>query len=154
MGYINYETSGVENVLKNIPEKTKADDDKLYDRGISFRMQTDEKGVKYEDDIPKSYIVTEYLLNGVYKSLKGKVVSMWDEYKGDYGATLNIYGDSELIYKSPIIDEGTKSIDLDVNVEKYKTLKIVAEIPQFEETPITWYKSNTVGIANARLEKK
>lgn len=147
MGYANYETSTTQNTLTAWDTNQKADDGMKYDRGLKLelRYDTDENN----DGTYSSYQNIEYLLNNNYKSFKGKLVCA-DNSNNTQSAIIKIYGDGNLLYTSPPMSKGTKTVNFDIDVSNYKVLKINADIPNL----IHNYSSTTVGIVDARLEKK
>ena len=149
MGYANYETSGNRNTLTAWETGLQADDGIKYDRGIKFVLGYD-SGVKENNDgTLLSYQNVEYLLNGNYKSFKGKMVC--GDGHNTQSVIFKIYGDGNLLFTSPPLSEGAKSADFDIDISDYKVLKINANIPNlFRDYPCY----STVGIVDARLEKK
>lgn len=146
MGYANYETSAAHNTLTAWDANQKADDGMKYDRGlkISLRYEADENN----DGTYSSYQNIEYLLNNNYKSFKGKLIC--GNYNNTQSAIIKFYGDGNLLYTSPPMSKGTKAVDFDIDISNYKVLKINADIPNL----MHGYDHTTVGIVDARLEKK
>ena len=145
MGYANYETSAAHNTLTAWDTNQKADDGMKYDRGLKLKLYYDAD--ENNDGTYSSYQNVEYLLNNNYKSFRGKLVCV------DYNkqsAIIKIYGDGNLLYTSPPMSKGTKTVEFDIDISNYKVLKINADIPNLMRD----YDQTTVGIVDARLEKK
>lgn len=151
IGYANYETSGNQNAIGTIAKGTEAVDGIKYDRGITLLLDywTGASGVKkLNDGSIQSYQNVEYLLNGNYKSFMGKLNCI-----GDYNiqnAIIKMYGDGNLLYTSPPLTKGTKTIDFNIDVSSYKILKINASVPNLIDS----MGHSEVGILEARLAKK
>ena len=133
MGYANYETSAAHNTLTAWDTNQKADDGMKYDRGLKLKLYygADENN----DGTYSSYQNVEYLLNN---------------YNNEQSAIIKIYGDGNLLYTSPPMSKGTKTVEFDIDISNYKVLKINADIPNLMRR----YDQTTVGIVDARLEKK
>lgn len=146
MGYANYETSAAHNTLTAWDTNQKADDGMKYDRGLKLKLYygADENN----DGTYSSYQNVEYLLNNNYKSFRGKLVCV--DYNNEQSAIIKIYGDGNLLYTSPPMSKGTKTVEFDIDISNYKVLKINADIPNLMRD----YDQTTVGIVDARLEKK
>ncbi len=146
MGYANYETSAAHNTLTAWDTNQKADDGIKYDRGLKLKLYygADENN----DGTYSSYQNVEYLLNNNYKSFRGKLVCV--DYNNEQSAIIKIYGDGNLLYTSPPMSKGTKTVEFDIDISNYKVLKINADIPNL----MSDYDQTTVGIVDARLEKK
>lgn len=144
LGYANYETNSQKNSLTAWESGTRATDEKKYDRGMKILLShyTEEN----DDGIYESYQNIEYLLNGNYNSFKGKLACI----QGNQSVIVKIYGDGNLLYTSPLLSDGTKTVDFDIDVSKYKILKINASIPNLKH----YSGSSIIGIVDARLEKK
>jgi hypothetical protein len=150
IGYANYETSGNNNKIGALEKDTQVDGIK-YDRGLSlFLGYREDSGAKrLNDDNLESYQNIEYLLNGNYKSFNGKLNCLNDS-NNDQNAIIKIYGDGNLIYTSPPLTRGRKTVDFNIDVSNYKVLKINASIPNLSYA----YSSSSIGIIEARLAKK
>ena len=72
------------------------------------------------------------------------------DYNNKQSAIIKIYGDGNLLYTSPPMSKGTKTVEFDIDISNYKVLKINADIPNL----MRGYDQTTVGIVDARLEKK
>mgnify|MGYP004474635693 CR=1 FL=1 len=152
MGYANYETSGNENTLTAWDKDNPTVDGIKYDRGIKFKLGYGGYGTngakENNDGTLSSYQNVEYLLNNNYKSFKGKIVC---EYGGNtQSAIIKIYGDGTLLYTSPPLSIGAKTVDFDIDISDYKILKINADMPNLNRD----YNYSLIGIVDARLEKK
>ena len=67
----------------------------------------------------------EYLLNGNYSKIKGKViVEHEDRSKQTYASMVKIYGDDKLLYASPEMKGGTQPKDFDVDLTGVLVLRI------------------------------
>jgi len=102
---------------------------------INNRQNKFEIGVVYP-----LYIGGTYYEKGISIPIKETLEldanNQWDEITFRFGVSqflypdtrlqcqLLIYGDNDLIYESPIINEGSKPIDVSVNVKQYHRLKI------------------------------
>lgn len=146
MGYANYETSAAHNTLTAWDTNQKADDGMKYDRGLKLKLYYDAD--ENNDGTYSSYQNVEYLLNNNYKSFRGKLVCV--DYNNKQSAIIKIYGDGNLLYTSPPMSKGTKTVEFDIDISNYKVLKINADIPNL----MRGYDQTTVGIVEARLEKK
>lgn len=146
MGYANYETSAAHNTLTAWDTNQKADDGMKYDRGLKLKLYYDAD--ENNDGTYSSYQNVEYLLNNNYKSFRGKLVCV--DYNNKQSAIIKIYGDGNLLYTSPPMSKGTKTVEFDIDISNYKVLKINADIPNLMRD----YDQTTVGIVDARLEKK
>lgn len=146
MGYANYETSAAHNTLTAWDTNQKADDGMKYDRGLKLKLYYDAD--ENNDGTYSSYQNVEYLLNNNYKSFRGKLVCV--DYNNKQSAIIKIYGDGNLLYTSPPMSKGTKTVEFDIDISNYKVLKINADIPNLMRD----YDQTTVGIVEARLEKK
>lgn len=149
MGYANYETSGNYNTLTAWGTDTRGDDGIKYDRGLKFVLRYDNVGAKENNDgTLSSYQNVEYLLNNNYKSFKGKMVCV-ENHDNSQSVIVKIYGDGNLLYTSPPLSRGAKTVDFNIDVSKYKVLKINADIPNI----VPWANNTVIGIVDARLEK-
>ena len=150
MGYANYETTGNENKLLSWESDWKGCDGIRYDRGLLlFLGYNDRHGAKRNNDESlSSYQNIEYLLNGSYNRFVGKLVC---ETGGNNNQNIivKIYGDGNLLFTSPPMTAGTKSVDFDLDVSKYKVLKINANIPNLNDKN----GDSRLGIVDARLAK-
>ena len=146
MGYAKYETSGNKNTLTAWPAGTQANGIK-YERGLLFNLWYSPPGATESNDgTLLSYQNVEYLLNGNYKTFKGKMVCL----EGRQSGIVKVYGDGNLIYNSPVLSSGAQTIDFDLDIENYKILKISASIPNL----YSQLGSGQIGIVEARLERK
>ena len=156
MGYVDYETTGINNYIETISNETKMADDMIFDRGILFRLGSHRSSAKKNNNgEAESWQSVEYLVNSNYNEFTGTIVSRgvyhMDSLKQP--AVIKIYGDQELIYTSPFINAGTKSTTFSLDISKYKVIKITADIPNFTyDERHDYYK--IIGIADARLSKK
>lgn len=144
MGYAKFETNYNLNTLTAWEAGTKATDGLKFDRGIKIKLRYDTE--ESNDGTHSSYQNIEYLLNSNYNAFKGKMACIG----GDQSVIVKIYGDGNLLYTSPLLSTGAKTSDFDIDVSGYKVLKINASIPNL--TP--WANQTTIGIVEARLEKK
>ena len=147
MGYVDYETSSLNDTLTTINERSKADDSIIYDRGIRFNISLSNVRT-LNDGTAESYQEVSYLLNRKYKTFDG-TLCIFGGFKAGHGV-INIYGDGDLIYTSPPLSSGTKSTDFHLDVSDYKILKIRYETVNPQKTS---YVSMQVGLADARLSK-
>lgn len=70
----------------------------------------------------------EYKVYGKYKSIKGKIILNYDyKEKEGNGTYVNIYGDSALLYTSPLITAGQQPVEFNVNIEGVDKLRISIE---------------------------
>ena len=152
MGYVDYETSSVYSEMKAIPEGTKDNNGKKFDRGIMFNLSQRYYEEDNEGNI-RSYQTVEYLLNKNYKTFSGSFISCYNRYNDEdpQSVIVKIYGDGKLIYTSPVLSYGAKETPFDIDVSEYKILKIHAEIPNLYGSR---FSNPTFGIADARLSKK
>ncbi len=150
MGYANYETTGNENTLKAWKAGAEAEDGIKYERGIEIKLGYCQAygATENNDGTILSYQNVEYLLNSNYKTFKGKIVC--GNSQNNQTAIIKIYGDGKLLYTSPPISKGAKTIDFDIDVSNYKVLKINADVPNVFGQGF----SSSIGIVEARLEKK
>lgn len=153
MGYANYETTGGENVLSAIPTGTSDTTNMKYDRGIQFFLSqsNDYSGyIELNDSSYESWQKVEYLLNNNYKTFTGKYVFI--NGKNAINSLIKIYGDGNLLETSPILTNGARPTEFNIDISEYKVLKIEASVPNL------YYRFadefSVVGIADARLEKK
>ncbi|MBQ3038536.1 MAG: hypothetical protein IJD30_05100, partial [Clostridia bacterium] len=112
MGYADYEASMPENVINTIPSQTRAYDEMLFDRGLSFQLSYgsyDDGILKMNDGTMLCYQEVSYLLNGNYKSFSGTLCTL-DVDKPTDGREqhiiIKVYGDGSLIYTSPVLSSG------------------------------------------------
>lgn len=144
MGYANYQSNHAYNTLTAWEAGTKATDGIKYDRGIKIELY---QAVEEDNDGTRSsYQNIEYLLNNNYNTFKGKLACI----QGKQSAIVKIYGDGNLLYTSPLLSNGTKTVDFNIDVSGYKVLKIHADIPNLHHE----YATTIFGIVDARLEKK
>jgi len=158
MWYVDYKASMPENVISTISDKAKACDGMIYDRGLNFQLNYgsyDGGILKLNDGTMMCYQEVSYLLNQNYKKFSGTLCTL-DVDKPTDGREQHIiikmYGDGNLIYTSPILSSGSKSTAFEIDVEKYKLLKIKVEIPNVYVG--SQFAHTNVGIADARLSKK
>ena len=149
MGYVDYETSGNKNTLTAWESGAKANDGIKYDRGIQFFLgyAEDHGAMEENDGTLSSYQNVEYLLNNNYNTFSGKLVCQ----QGDQSAIIKVYGDGNLIYTSPTLTYGAKTVDFDINISDYKILKINASVPNVY---YEYLDNSRIGIVEARLAKK
>lgn len=70
----------------------------------------------------------EYKIYGNYKSIQGKIVLNYDYKEKNSNETyVNIYGDSKLLYTSPLITAGQEPVEFNINIEGIDILKISIE---------------------------
>lgn len=83
-----------------------------YDRGLKLKLYygADENN----DGTYSSYQNVEYLLNNNYKSFRGKLVCV--DYNNEQSAIIKIYGDGNLLYTSPPMSKGTKTVEFDIDI--------------------------------------
>lgn len=70
----------------------------------------------------------EYKVYGNYNSIQGKIILNYDYKEQESGETyVNIYGDSNLLYTSPLITAGQEPVEFNVNIEGIDKLRISIE---------------------------
>lgn len=70
----------------------------------------------------------EYKIGGNYNSVQGKIILNYDYKEQESSETyVNIYGDSKLLYTSPLITVGQQPVEFDVNIEGIDKLRISIE---------------------------
>lgn len=70
----------------------------------------------------------EYKVGGNYNLLQGKIILNYDYKEQESSETyVNIYGDSNLLYTSPLITAGQSPVEFDVNIEGIDKLRISIE---------------------------
>ena len=70
----------------------------------------------------------EYKVYGNYNSIQGKIILNYDYKEQESSETyVNIYGDSELLYISPLITAGQPPVEFNVNIEGVDKLRISIE---------------------------
>ena len=149
MGFVDYKTTGTENVFTAISAGTQMTDEIKYNRGIHFTLYDGKNGIKENNDGTKEcYQEISYLLNGHYNDFCGVIATMPSYYDGR--AQIKFYGDGKLIYSSPIVSKGTKSTTFNFKVSEFKILKIRAEYVNISND----YQYINPCLADARLSKK
>ena len=84
----------------------------------------------------------EYKVYGNYNSIQGKIILNYDYKEQESGETyVNIYGDSNLLYTSPLITAGQEPVEFNVNIEGIDKLRISIE------------GRNMIGIVECYLKK-
>lgn len=149
LGMYGYETTDNRNNFVAWGKGEQATDGIAYDRGLRFWLGYGEgDGAKKRNDGSlESWQTAEYLLDGKYQRLLGNLVCY--NSKNEQNAVVNIYGDNQVLYTSPPLTGGTKSVNVDVDVKNVKVLKIRLSIPN----PVEDWGGSTVGIVDARLTK-
>lgn len=70
----------------------------------------------------------EYKVGGNYNSIQGKIILNYDYKEQESNETyVNIYGDSNLLYTSPLITAGQQPVEFNVNIEGIDKLRISIE---------------------------
>lgn len=70
----------------------------------------------------------EYKVYGNYNSIQGKIILNYDYKEQESNETyVNIYGDSNLLYTSPLITAGQEPVEFNVNIEGIDKLRISIE---------------------------
>lgn len=70
----------------------------------------------------------EYKVGGNYNSVQGKIILNYDYKEQESSETyVNIYGDSNLLYTSPLITAGQQPVEFDVKIEGIDKLRISIE---------------------------
>ena len=70
----------------------------------------------------------EYKVYGNYNSIQGKIILNYDYMTQESRETyVNIYGDSNLLYTSPLITAGQEPVEFNVNIEGIDKLRISIE---------------------------
>jgi len=156
MGYVDYETTGVDNSFSAIFDKTQISDGTTLNRGIQFKLNDKTSSRKIDDGTTECFQIISYLLNGNYKEFVGSV-SYIQSYTGrDMPSQIKIYGDGKLIYNSPNLSLGMKTTDFNINVENVKLIEIKVQCinskPSYGMYDDNWFSFPC--IANARLSKK
>ena len=90
----------------------------------------------------------DYLINGQYKQISGKIFLEYNSRSGKATERIIIWGDGKMLYTSPNINAGFLPIDFKVDISGVNVLKIGAE---FDKGGENFYK--IVGISNATLTK-
>lgn len=158
MGYVGYDTSGKGNDMVTWVEGDKGTDGIKYDRGLSFHLdyRYGQSALKENNDgSVVSYQSVEYLLNGSYETFECTLLCA-DKGNNNQTAIVKIYGDGNLLYNSPPMTEGTKPLNIALDVSNYKILKIYMDIPNLIPQGKYSESSNRtdIGLIDARLAKK
>lgn len=70
----------------------------------------------------------EYKVGGNYNSFQGRIILNYDYREQESNETyVNIYGDSNLLYTSPLITAGQEPVEFNVNIEGIDKLRISIE---------------------------
>lgn len=70
----------------------------------------------------------EYKVYGNYNSIQGKIILNYDYREQESSETyVNIYGDTNLLYTSPLITAGQQPVEFNVNIEGIDKLRISIE---------------------------
>ncbi len=70
----------------------------------------------------------EYKIGGNYNSFQGRIILNYDYREQESNETyVNIYGDSNLLYTSPLITAGQEPVEFNVNIEGIDKLRISIE---------------------------
>ncbi len=158
IGYADYQTIMPNNRMTTISAQTRVEDGMIYDRGLDFQLNYgsyDDGIKKLNDGTMLCYQEVSYLLNKNYKTFEGTLTTIKANLPTDgreQAVIVKYYGDGELIYTSPILSKGSKSLKFSVDVSEYKLLKIRVEIPNVYVG--MQYARTNIGIADARLAKK
>jgi len=180
MGHTNYRTSGPDNhfLAWSSGRATTAGD--TFNRGFLFRLgnwagdgNRDTSNLtgavrRESDDTPwLSYQTMDFILNGQYLTFNGTIVCAASDRAVDnvQGAQVRVYGDGRLLYTSPPISEGTRTVDFNINVSGVLMLQIHVSIPNVQTIPLSANRITTsrassgatstyVGIVNARFERR
>jgi hypothetical protein len=100
----------------------------VYKAYNDFKIHTDVKdnlGNSYDYGITTMYSGWRtYYINGKYTRMKGKYVLNYGNRSSELEDRLKIYGDGELVYKSPIMTGGIHPIDFEIDLRGVLELKI------------------------------
>ena len=154
MGYVSLKFSDNENdnshYYTNWDTSQKDNKGNYFKRGLSFTLCANNffNGENGKDK--ELFGETSYLLNNQYKRFLGTLTT--PDYDGKLTLVVKFFGDGEEIYSSPLLSTDSHPTTFDIDISRYKTLKILVECPRPE---CDWgHKSPKVGIVDARLEKK
>ena len=156
MGYVDYETTGVDNSFSAIFDKTQISDGSKQNRGIQFELNDKTSSRKKDDGTTECFQSISYLLNGNYKEFIGSVSYIQSGSGRDMPSQIKIYGDGKLIYNSPNLSLGMKTTNFNINVENIKVIEIKVQCINSKQS-YGMYDNNWRSfpcIADARLSRK
>ncbi|MCL1883566.1 MAG: stalk domain-containing protein [Defluviitaleaceae bacterium] len=175
MGHTNYNASGPDNYFVAwLPTRVTTAGD-TFDRGFLLRLgnwhggpsgfsvdTTNLAGAVSRPDTDEPWVSfqsMDFMLNAGYKAFIGTIVCAESNRARDnvQGAQVRFYGDGHLIYTSPVISAGTRTVDFEIDVTGVSILRMEVNIPNVQtgnmNNSIHNSDSTYVGIVNARFKR-